>query len=65
MPGIRIGLATIRSGHFKFDGSRLLLSTPPLIWDELIRVRCDWERIAMNTILLAGLTEVVSCLTNR
>ncbi len=33
--------------HFKFDGSRLLLSTPPLIWDgQSFEYVLTWERIS-------------------
>lgn len=33
--------------HFKFDGSRLLLSTPPLLWNgRLLEYVLAWERIA-------------------
>jgi hypothetical protein len=33
--------------HFKFDGSRLLLSTPPLIWDgQSFEHVLTWERIS-------------------
>ena len=33
--------------HFKFDGSRLFLSTPPLIWDgQSFEYVLTWERIS-------------------
>lgn len=33
--------------HFKFDGTRLLLSTPPLIWDgQSLEHVLTWERIS-------------------
>lgn len=33
--------------HFKFDGSRLLLSTPPLIWDgQSLEHVLTWERVS-------------------
>src|SRR6266849_723868 len=33
--------------HFKFDGTRLLLSTPPLIWDgQSFEYVLTWERIS-------------------
>lgn len=33
--------------HFKFDGRRLLLSTPPLIWDgHSLEYVLTWERIS-------------------
>lgn len=40
-----IGQDQIR--HFKFDGSRLLLSTPPLVWDgQSFEYVLTWERIS-------------------
>jgi hypothetical protein len=33
--------------HFKFDGDRLLLSTPPLMWDgQSLAYVLTWERLA-------------------
>jgi hypothetical protein len=33
--------------HFKFDGRRLLLSTPPLMWDgHSFEYVLTWERIS-------------------
>jgi hypothetical protein len=37
--------------HFKFQGSRLLLSTSPLVWDgQSFEYVLTWERISLNNI---------------